>query len=107
MNGMMGTRSVTRRNVLNEKKGSCVINLGDIIDEKYQELEKYGGGGVVIKHQEGYNGNGEEKKTQIMPLSPPDGNDDNDKGNNNDYEYSNNLGLVAMVVVLKGILHVW
>ena len=85
------------------EKVSCVINLGDIIDGKCQELEKYGG--VVVKNQEGVDGNGEEKKLQIIPLSLPDDNDDNDKkGNDNDdNQCSNNPGLVAMVDVLKAL----
>ena len=79
MTEMIGYTSLQAAKYLERKKGHCVINLGDAIDGKYQELEKYEGGGVVIKNQEGDNGNGEEKKTQIMSLSPLDNNDNNDK----------------------------
>ena len=44
-------------------------------------------------------------KTQIIQLSLPDDNDDNydndQQKSNNNYKYSNNPGLVAMVDVLK------
>ena len=43
-------------------------------------------------------------KIQILPLSLPDNNNDNDKkGNNIDYEYSNNPGIVVMVDVLEAL----